>query len=65
MNRLRFFAKSLAHGAIEWSGRPRRQRRRLRGKLIILTYHSFCTEWPRGLFSSLPVDRFEWQVRFL
>ena len=47
------------------SGRPRRQRQKLRGKLIILTYHSFCTHWPRGLFSSLPVNRFEQQLRFL
>ncbi len=65
MNRLRFVAKSLAHGAMEWSGRLRRQRRRLRGKLIVLTYHSFCATWPRGLFSSLPIDRFERQVRFI
>ncbi len=65
MNRLRFVAKSLVHGAIDWSGRPRRQRQRLRGKLIILTYHSFCTAWPRGLFNSLPIHRFERQIRFL
>lgn len=65
MNKLRFVAKSLIHGAIEWSGRPRRQRQHLRGSLIILTYHSFCTDWPSGLFNSLPIDRFERQIRFL
>jgi peptidoglycan/xylan/chitin deacetylase (PgdA/CDA1 family) len=65
VNKLRFFAKSLIHGAIDLSGRSRRQRRSLRGKLIILTYHSFCKDWPRGLFNSLPVHRFEKQIRFL
>ncbi len=65
MNKVRFLAKALVHGAIDWSGRPYRRRRQLCGKLIILTYHSFCTDWPRGLFSSLPVDRFERQIRFL
>lgn len=65
MNKLRFAAKSLIHSAIDWSGRPRHQRQQLRGSLIVLTYHSFCTDWPRGLFSSLPIDRFERQIRFL
>lgn len=65
MNRWRFAVKSLVHGAIDWSGRPRRCRQQLRGKLIILTYHSFCTDWPRGLFNSLPIHRFERQVQFL
>lgn len=65
MNRLRFVAKSLVHGAIDWSGRPRRCRQQLRGKLIILTYHSFCTDWPCGLFNSLPIHRFERQIQFL
>ena len=65
MNKFRFAAKSLVHGALDWSGRPRRERRKLRGKLIILTYHSFCTNWPSGLFNSLPVNRFEQQIRFL
>ncbi|MEZ5591150.1 MAG: polysaccharide deacetylase family protein [Gammaproteobacteria bacterium] len=64
-NSLRFIAKSFVHGVIDWSGRSQRQRRRLRGKLIVLTYHSFCTEWSRGLFHSLPVDRFERQILFL
>jgi peptidoglycan/xylan/chitin deacetylase (PgdA/CDA1 family) len=65
MNKLRFAAKSLIHGAIDWSGRPHQRRQQLRGSLIILTYHSFCTDWPRGLFNSLPIDRFERQLRFL
>lgn len=65
MSRLRFAAKSIVHGAIDWSGWPKRRRQQLRGSLIILTYHSFCSDWPRGLFSSLPVDRFEEQIRFL
>jgi len=65
VNRFRFIAKSLIHGAIDWSGRSYLQRRNLRGKLIILTYHSFCTKWPRGLFNSIPINRFEKQVRFL
>lgn len=65
MNRWRFFAKSLIHGAAELTGRPGRRRQQLRGSLIILTYHSFCTEWPSGLFASLPIDRFERQLRFL
>lgn len=65
MNCWRFAVKSLVHGAIDWSGKPRRCRRQLRGKLIILTYHSFCTHWPRGLFNSLPIDRFERQIQFL
>lgn len=65
MNRFRFFAKSLVHRAVNWSGKPGRQRERLRGKLIILTYHSFCENWSHGLFSSLPINRFEQQLRFL
>src|SRR3989440_10363801 len=65
MNKLRFVAKSLIHGAAELTGRPRRKRQQLRGSLIILTYHSFCTDWPRGLFGSLPIDRFDRQIRFL
>jgi peptidoglycan/xylan/chitin deacetylase (PgdA/CDA1 family) len=65
MNRLRFVAKALIHGAAELTGGPRRQRQQLRGSLIILTYHSFCTDWPSGLFASLPIDRFERQIRFL
>lgn len=65
MNILRFVAKSLIHGAVELTGRPRRQRQRLRGGLIVLTYHSFCKDWPRGLFNSLPVHQFEQQLRFL
>ncbi len=65
MNRLRFIGKSLVHGTIDWSGRPRRLRRQLRGKLIILTYHSFSTDWPRGLVNSLPIKRFEKQILFL
>ena len=65
MNKLRFVAKALIHGAIDWSGLPYRQRRLLGGSLIILTYHSFCAEWPQGLFNSLPVARFERQLRFL
>lgn len=65
MNTWRFLAKTLVHGAMDLSGRPQRGRRRMRGKLIVLTYHSFCNEWPRGLFSSLPIERFEKQLRFL
>ena len=65
MNWLRFAAKSLVHGGIEWSGWPRRLRERLRGHLVILTYHSFSDRWPRGLVNSLPVKRFERQIRFL
>lgn len=65
MNYWRFAIKSLVHGAIHWSGQSRRCRQRLCGTLIILTYHSFCTDWPRGLFNSLPIDRFERQIQFL
>lgn len=65
MDRLRFVAKVLVHGAIELSGRPHRQRNLLRGKLLVLTYHSFCEHWPKGLFGSLPISRFEEHVRFL
>ena len=65
MNQLRFVAKSLIHGAIELTGRPHRQRQQLRGGLIVLTYHSFCTDWPRGPFQSQPIHRFERQIAFL
>ena len=65
MNHWRFAIKSLVHGVIYWSGQPHRRHQRLSGTLIILTYHSFCTDWPRGLFNSLPIDRFEQQIRFL
>lgn len=65
MNKWRFIAKSLIHGAIDWSGRSHRKRQSLRGKLIILTYHSFSSEWPRGLFNSLPISHFEKQILFL
>ena len=65
MNKFRFVAKSLIHGAIDICGQSHRQRKKLRGKLIILTYHSFCVNWPPGLFNSLPVRRFERQIQFL
>lgn len=65
MNNFRFLAKSLIHGALEWTGGPHRRRQQLGGSLIVLTYHSFCTEWPSGLFNSLPVHLFEKQLQFL
>ena len=65
MNKFRFIAKSVIHGTIAKSGWPLYQRRKLRGKLIILTYHSFCQKWPNGLFHSLPIKQFEKQIRFL
>jgi peptidoglycan/xylan/chitin deacetylase (PgdA/CDA1 family) len=65
MSILRSAGKWLIYGAIEFSGWSRRNRHRLRGDLIILTYHSFTTKWLYGLFNSLPVYRFEQQLRFL
>lgn len=65
MNRLRFIAKAMVHGALDLFGDPHRQRVKLRGKLVILTYHSFSETWPKGLFNSLPIERFERQLRFL
>jgi peptidoglycan/xylan/chitin deacetylase (PgdA/CDA1 family) len=40
-------------------------RYRMRGKLLVLTYHSFCTQARRSLHHSLPIGRFEAQLRFL
>lgn len=65
MNKLRYVSKSLIHGAIGLCGFPRRLRQHMCGSLILLTYHSFCKTRPRGLFSSLTVQQFEQQLRFL
>lgn len=65
MNWLKYAAKALLHGGLDFGGVPRRRRQELRGHLIILTYHSFSGERPRGLFSSLPVRQFERHLRFL
>lgn len=65
MNKFRFIAKSVIHGTIVRSGWTRYKRLNLRGKLIILTYHSFCKKRPNGLFHSLPIKQFEKQIRFL
>lgn len=61
----RFVAKSLVHGAIELSGWPRMRRAKGCGKLIVLTYHSFNLGGQNGLVHSLPLNRFEKQLRFL
>ncbi len=65
MNWLRFAAKAGVHGAWNLAGRSRRAREGLRGRLVILTYHSFGDGWPKGLRHWLPVDRFERQLRYL
>lgn len=58
-------AKAFLHGLVLCSGRVGRQRLSLRGSLTILTYHSFSKYWPPGTFSSLPISRFERQIRYL
>lgn len=65
MDWFRFAVKSAVHGTMNLAGRSRRGRSALRGKLVVLTYHSFCDTWPRGLISSLPVARFERQIQYL
>lgn len=65
MNWFKYAAKTLIHGGLDLSGAPRRKRHALRGHLIILTYHSFSDDRPRGLFGSLPARLFERQLRFL
>jgi peptidoglycan/xylan/chitin deacetylase (PgdA/CDA1 family) len=65
VNKLKYGAKAVIHGSLNLSGAPRRKRESLRGHLVVLTYHSFCLAWPRGLFGSLPVHQFERQLRFL
>ena len=62
MNWLRFLAKAGVHAAMGLGGEVRRTRGRLRGRLVVLTYHSFCDSWPQGLVSSLPIARFEQQL---
>lgn len=65
MSGLKYAAKTLLHGGLDFSGAPRRRRHELRGHLIVLTYHSFGGDRPRGLFGSLPIQQFERHLRFL
>ena len=59
MSPLRRFAKTIVFGAMDLAGTGRRSRLRLAGRLVVLTYHSFCEGERKGLFSSLPVAMFE------
>lgn len=65
MNWFKYAAKTLFHGGLNLSGMPRRKRQALRGHLIILTYHSFSTEWSCELFNPLQANQFDQQLRFL
>jgi peptidoglycan/xylan/chitin deacetylase (PgdA/CDA1 family) len=57
--------KNTIHNSIEIFGYSHRNRQRLKGQLIILTYHSFCKTLHQGLFASLPIEQFEQQLRYL
>jgi peptidoglycan/xylan/chitin deacetylase (PgdA/CDA1 family) len=65
VNWFKYATKALLHGALDFSGVPRRRLHHLRGHLMILTYHSFSGARPRGLFGSLPVRQFERHLGFL
>jgi len=65
VNGFKYAAKTLLHGALDFSGAPRRRRHELRGHLIVLTYHSFGDGQTRGLLGSLPVQQFERHLHFL
>lgn len=65
MNWFKYAAKALLHGGLDFSGVPRRRRHELRGHLLVLTYHSFGSGRPWGLFGSLPVRQFERHLGFL
>lgn len=63
--RLRRAAKPLVFGTIDSLGMNRCARARLAGRLVILTYHSFCERPRKGLFSSLPIAMLERHLLFL
>lgn len=65
MNWFRFLVKAGIHGAIDLAGIPARSRDRMRGQLVVLTYHRFGEYWPTGLLGALPAARFQRQLRFL
>lgn len=62
---IRFTIKSVLHKSFEITGRSTRSRAQHCGGLIIVTYHSFSENWPKGLVNSLPIKRFERQLEFL
>jgi peptidoglycan/xylan/chitin deacetylase (PgdA/CDA1 family) len=65
MDWMRFFVKAVLHGGNELAGRARRARVRNTDHLIVLTYHSYSPGWPTGCLHSLPIARFDRQLRWL
>jgi len=65
MSHFRHLAKTVYHGALGWAGIYARARRKLAGRLVILTYHSFCHTASSSLKTSQPVALFRRQMTFL
>lgn len=65
MSQLRYLAKMFCHGALGWMGVYARARRNLTGRLVILTYHSFCERPSSSVNFSQPLALFRRQMVFL
>ncbi len=67
MSLIRPVAKTIMHNGLNVLGFSRRNRNRVNGQLIILTYHSFCRtkQASNSLLASLPIKVFEKQIIFL
>ena len=65
MSSFRYLAKKLYHGGLAWAGVYARARRQLAGRLVVLTYHSFCEQASPSLNTSQPLALFRQQMAFL
>jgi len=65
MSRFRYLAKTFYHGGLAWTGVYARARRQLAGRLVVLTYHSFCEQASPSLNTSQPLALFRRQMAFL
>src|SRR5215212_10777441 len=63
--RLRRIVKETTYTTAAMCGAAVLGRYRMRGTLLVLTYHSFCSRPRRSLHHTMPIRRFEAQLRFL
>ncbi|MDR3088526.1 MAG: polysaccharide deacetylase family protein [Desulfobulbaceae bacterium] len=61
----RYLAKILCHGALGITGLYRRAHKRLAGRLVLLTYHSFADKSTDALNGAQPIRLFRQQMDFL
>lgn len=63
--RLRALFKEASYTTAMLCGVPAVGRSRMRDKLLVLTYHTFCSRPRRSLHYPMPIERFRAQLRFL